>query len=80
LVESFVDAAHFIGTSYRAANWLDIGKTQGRGRQVCFLSLPSLKPSNLNLLVTVQAARSYDVNLTRANFQPMFLLVISIFL
>jgi hypothetical protein len=33
LVESFVDTAHFRGTSYRAANWLDIGKTQGRGRQ-----------------------------------------------
>ena len=33
LVESFVDTAHFIGTSYRAANWLDIGKTRGRGRQ-----------------------------------------------
>ena len=33
LVESFVDTAHFIGTSYRAANWLEIGKTQGRGRQ-----------------------------------------------
>ena len=33
LVESFVDTAHFNGTSYRAANWLDIGKTKGRGRQ-----------------------------------------------
>ena len=33
LVESFVDTAHFIGTSYRAANWQEIGKTQGRGRQ-----------------------------------------------
>lgn len=33
LVESFVDTEHFIGTSYRAANWLEIGKTKGRGRQ-----------------------------------------------
>jgi hypothetical protein len=33
LVESFVDTAHFTGTSYKAANWLEIGKTQGRGRQ-----------------------------------------------
>jgi hypothetical protein len=33
LVESFVDSTHFIGTSYRAANWQEIGKTQGRGRQ-----------------------------------------------
>ena len=33
LVESFVDAEHFIGTSYRAANGVEIGQTQGRGRQ-----------------------------------------------
>jgi hypothetical protein len=33
LVESFVDTAQFIGTSYRAANWLQIGQTRGRGRQ-----------------------------------------------
>ena len=33
LVESFVDTEHFIGTSYRAANWVEIGKTRGRGRQ-----------------------------------------------
>ena len=33
LVESFVDTEHFIGTSYKAANWVEIGQTQGRGRQ-----------------------------------------------
>jgi len=33
LVESFVDSEHFAGTSYRAANWVEIGQTQGRGRQ-----------------------------------------------
>lgn len=33
LVESFVDSAHFAGTSYQAANWIRIGRTQGRGRQ-----------------------------------------------
>jgi Domain of unknown function (DUF4338)/Transposase DNA-binding/Transposase DDE domain len=33
LVESFVDTDHFLGTSYRAANWVAIGQTQGRGRQ-----------------------------------------------
>jgi len=33
LVESFVDTEQFIGTSYRAANWLQIGQTRGRGRQ-----------------------------------------------
>jgi len=33
LLESFVDTSHFTGTCYQAANWLRIGKTQGRGRQ-----------------------------------------------
>src|ERR1700682_326893 len=29
LVESFVDTAHFIGTSYRGANWLATGQDPG---------------------------------------------------
>jgi hypothetical protein len=33
LIESFVDTEHYSGTSYQAANWLAIGKTEGRGRQ-----------------------------------------------
>jgi len=33
LVESFVDTAQFSGASYRAANWIVVGQTQGRGRQ-----------------------------------------------
>ena len=33
LLESFVDTNNFTGTCYRAANWLWIGKTKGRGRQ-----------------------------------------------
>lgn len=33
LVETFVEAGRFLGTSYRAANWLHLGKTKGRGRQ-----------------------------------------------
>lgn len=32
LVETFVDAARFRGTCYRAANWIAVGHTQGRGR------------------------------------------------
>ena len=32
LVESFVDSNHS-GTCYRAANWTEVGKTKGRGRQ-----------------------------------------------
>ena len=33
LVETFVDAERFTGTCYRAANWLEVGQTAGRGRQ-----------------------------------------------
>jgi len=33
LVETFVDRARFTGTCYRAANWMLLGKTKGRGRQ-----------------------------------------------
>lgn len=32
LLETFVDRARFAGTCYRAANWLDVGETTGRGR------------------------------------------------
>lgn len=33
LIESFVDLERYCGTSYQAANWIDIGQTKGRGRQ-----------------------------------------------
>jgi len=33
LLESFVEQGRFTGTCYRAANWLCVGQTQGRGRQ-----------------------------------------------
>ena len=33
LIESFVDLERYSGTSYQAANWIDIGQTKGRGRQ-----------------------------------------------
>jgi hypothetical protein len=33
LVETFVDTSRFSGTSYRAANWIHVGSTSGRGRQ-----------------------------------------------
>ena len=33
LVETFVDLTQYKGTCYRAANWLALGATQGRGRQ-----------------------------------------------
>ena len=33
LVETFVDCSRYRGTCYRAANWIHLGQTQGRGRQ-----------------------------------------------
>jgi hypothetical protein len=33
LVETFIDKTRFEGTCYRAANWIEVGETQGRGRQ-----------------------------------------------
>src|SRR5712691_911641 len=32
LLETLVDASRFRGTCYRAANWLHVGQTAGRGR------------------------------------------------
>jgi hypothetical protein len=31
-LETLVDAARFCGTCYRAANWIPVGQTAGRGR------------------------------------------------
>lgn len=33
VVETFVDSSRYAGTCYRAANWTNLGLTQGRGRQ-----------------------------------------------
>ena len=33
LLETFVDRQRFAGACYRAANWIWLGQTQGRGRQ-----------------------------------------------
>jgi len=32
LLETLVDTSRFAGTCYRAANWIEIGMTKGRGR------------------------------------------------
>jgi hypothetical protein len=33
LAETFIEKERFEGTCYRAANWIEVGETQGRGRQ-----------------------------------------------
>ncbi|MCP4450177.1 MAG: DUF4338 domain-containing protein, partial [Planctomycetes bacterium] len=40
LIESFVEQERYSGTSYQAANWIDIGQTKGRGRQDRFTRSP----------------------------------------
>ena len=32
LMETFVESDRFTGTSYRAANWINVGQTKGRGK------------------------------------------------
>ena len=32
LLETFVQSDRFAGTCYRAANWINVGQTQGRGK------------------------------------------------
>ena len=32
LLETFIDTERFRGTCYRAANWISVGQTQGRGK------------------------------------------------
>ena len=36
-LETFVDTSRFAGTCYRAANWIDIGTTSGRGHRAATL-------------------------------------------
>ena len=48
MVETFVDTTRYIGTCYKAANWLKIGQTKGRGRQDRY---SKLKVSIKNILV-----------------------------
>jgi hypothetical protein len=43
LLETFVDPAHYHGTCYKAANWIELGVTTGRGRMdrhLQYLSTP----------------------------------------
>jgi hypothetical protein len=40
LLETFVDTSRYRGTVYRAANWIEVGTTSGRGRQDRFAQHP----------------------------------------
>lgn len=43
LLESFVDSERFQGTSYRAANWICLGRTEGRGTKAKTQAQTSIK-------------------------------------
>lgn len=68
LLESFVDKARYLGTCYRAANWIRVGCTKGRGRQDRVRQVPETpkdiymypleKEFRTKLGLTVDAGRS----------------------
>lgn len=49
LVETLVDSQRFSGHCYRAANWLDVGQTSGRGRQDRYHQRHGLSPKRILL-------------------------------
>jgi hypothetical protein len=49
LLETLVDARRFRGTCYRAANWIHIGQTQGRGRMDSEHRAHGLAPKDIYL-------------------------------
>jgi hypothetical protein len=42
LMETLVDASRYRGICYRAANWIEVGTTQGRGRMDRWRSTPAV--------------------------------------
>jgi hypothetical protein len=62
LVETLVDPARYAGGCYRAANWVEVGGTAGRGRE----STPSAPASGKRMLsiVTVMPWRGCGARLT----------------
>lgn len=57
LLETFVDSERFTGTCYRAANWLRLGQTRGRGRQGPSAALRSTSLKDLYVLELHSHAR-----------------------
>ena len=57
LLETLVDPARFAGTCYRAANWIEAGRTTGRGRQDRCHRLHDASPKTIFLLPLTENAR-----------------------
>lgn len=58
LLETLVDPARFNGTCYRAANWIEAGRTSGRGRQDRGHQRHDASPKMLFLFPLARDARS----------------------
>ena len=68
LLETLVDARRFRGTCYRAANWIHIGQTQGRGRMDSEHRAQGLAPKDIYLYPlchNVQQNLCHYSNITR---------------
>ncbi len=57
LAETLVDAARFTGHCYRAANWIEVGQTTGRGRQDRYHERHNACPKRVLLYPLVPEAR-----------------------
>lgn len=57
LLETLVDPARFAGTCYRAANWIEAGRTTGRGRQDREHRLHDASPKTIFLFSLTTDAR-----------------------
>lgn len=58
LIETFVDAAKYTGASYKAANWIYLGNTKGRGRQDRYKKYLS-SPKHIYMYPLVEDFRDY---------------------
>jgi hypothetical protein len=58
LLETLGDPAHFAGTCYRAANWIEVGRTTGRGRQDRDHRRHDVSPKTIFLFPLTAHARS----------------------
>ncbi len=60
--ETFIDPTRFRGTCYRAANWIHLGQTQGRGKD----DLTHRANRSLKDVLGLPLSRDYRVHLLRA--------------
>jgi hypothetical protein len=59
LLETLVDAERFRGTCYRAANWIPLGRTQGRGRMDRHHTLQDRAPKDIYIYPLRRDARRH---------------------